>query len=99
MSEKIPSAVDSVRAIMPCECHKGYTSRNLTDPTCAWHRFGEDIADTRAADRAAVANACAEIVTRMERPVLHGDGFTSVSGSAEAIRALAAKLARGEGHE
>lgn len=57
------------------------------------------LAALRAADRAAVAKACAEIVTRMERPVLHGDGFTSVSGSAEAIRALAAKLARGEGHE
>jgi len=45
MNPSEEAARAAVQKIMPCECHEGYTSRNLTDPTCAWHRFGEDIAD------------------------------------------------------
>ena len=58
-----------VQRIMPCSCHEGFTSRRLSDPSCAYCDVGEDLVDAIDGALAEEREACARIAESAEPEV------------------------------
>lgn len=43
--EFVEKANQVIKDEMPCQCSKAYTTRDLKDPTCPWHTYGEGLAE------------------------------------------------------
>lgn len=57
---------------LPCQCHDGFRSRNLRDPSCPRHNFADDVADAIRARDAAVRREARELLFTWEQLAREG---------------------------